>query len=435
MQRVFHWLRKPRQEKAETLRRVSRHPTFVIPVVTGLVLLFLVTLFLIFMSGGTPELRSTDTHIVIINHDKTEQTVPTRARTVSEVLQRSNIKVNPGDVVEPDMDSQIVTDNFRINVYRAVPVTIVDGDRKVFAYSAASTPRSIVKQAGMEVYPEDKLELLPADNFLIEASIGQRVVVQRSTPVNVNIYGTPVQLRSRAKTVGDLLVERGLKLDKKDVVQPTKDAKVSANMQIYLLREGQKVVTEESTVAMPEEVVEDGSLTFGTVAVRQQGAPGKKVITYLIQVKDGKETRSILQEITTQEPVKQIVAKGKAVQIPSDKQAVMAAAGIKPSDYPYVDFIVSHESGWCPTKMQGSPGVCPPYAPDSIPSGLGYGLGQATPGTKMAPFGADWKTSAVTQLKWATSYASRYGGWSGAYNTWRQHGVERCGTPDRCGWW
>ena len=113
------------------------------------------------------------------------------------------------------------------------------------------------------------------------------------------------------------------------------------------------------------------------------------------------------------------IARGKAVQIPSDKQAVMAAAGIASSDFPYVDYIVSHESGWCPTKLQGHPGVCPPYAPDVIPSGLGYGLGQATPGGKMAPFGSDWQTSATTQLRWATSYADgRYGSWAAAYNHW-----------------
>jgi len=100
----------------------------------------------------------------------------------------------------------------------------------------------------------------------------------------------------------------------------------------------------------------------------------------------------------------------------------MASAGISSSDYPYVDYIISHESGWCPTKLQGQIGYCPPYAPDSIPAGLGYGLGQATPGTKMASFGADWKTNAATQLRWATSYAlGRYGSWGAAYNYWQAH--------------
>jgi len=370
-------------------------------------------------TGGAPRLRNTNTHIVIISHDHTEQAVPTLAKTVGDVLKRFNIPLHEGDVVEPDMNTEIVTDNFRVNVYRAAPVTIVDGEQKTFAYSAARTPRSVVKQAGIEVYPEDNLTEVPTDNFLVEGSIGGRVVISRATPVHVNLYGTPVVMRTHAGTVGGLLTERGLKLGQGDVVQPAATTLVSANMQIFVLRKGQKIVTEATTLPMPTQIVEDSSLTFGTTAVRQQGSDGQKLITYLIDVQNGVETRKEIQEVVTQQPVTEIIARGKAVQIPSDKQAVMAAAGISSGDYAYVDYVVSHESGWCPTKLQGQAGYCPPYAPGSIPSYLGYGLGQATPGSKMSSFGADWETNPVTQLRWATSYAlQRYGSWAAAYNHW-----------------
>jgi resuscitation-promoting factor RpfB len=406
--------------RLHALRRVGRHPAFAIPMVTGLFIMLTAIIGILVFNGGSPKLKPTDSHIVIIAHDEQEQTVPTRAKTVNEVLKRFNIAVNEGDVVEPDRETEIVTDNFRINVYRAVPVTIVDGERKLFAYSAASTPRSIVKQAGIDVYPEDDLKLLPADNFLTEASIGQRVVIQRSTPVNLNLYGTQVVMRTRAQTVGDLMKERNVKVEPGDTVQPGRSTPLTSNMQIFLLRKGIKIETVEETVAMPVQIVEDSSLTFGSTAVRQQGSNGKKLITY--QIDTNKNERKVIQEVTTVQPVTQITARGKAVQIPNDKQAVMGAAGIASSDFPYVDFIISHESGWCPTKLQGQIGYCPPYAPETIPAGLGYGLGQATPGTKMSGFGADWKTSAVTQLKWATSYAKgRYGTWEAAYNYWQSH--------------
>lgn len=48
-------------------------------------------------------------------------------------------------------------------------------------------------------------------------------------------------------------------------------------------------------------------------------------------------------------------------------------------------------------------------------SSRAYGLGQATPGTKMAPYGSDWRTSRATQLRWMVAYAvSRYGSECGA---------------------
>ncbi|HEY5806128.1 MAG TPA: ubiquitin-like domain-containing protein [Candidatus Saccharimonadales bacterium] len=407
-----------KRQKVRIFKRVARKPAIAIPLLTISILMFLSVIGILVFSGGKPQLKSTDTHVVIINHDNIEQTLPTRERTVGDILKRSNIIINEGDVVEPGQDTEVVSDNFRINVYRAVPVTIVDQGKKTFAYSAAKTPRSIVKQAGVEVYPEDRLELLPVDNFLVEGSIGERLVIKRATAVNLNLYGTQLSLRTQAATVKELLAEKNIKLSKGDTVQPGEDAPLKAGGQVFVLREGIKIEFAEEEVAMPRQIVDDSSLSFGTQVLRQQGTTGKRLVTYQVDEKTGE--RKKIQEVTVVEAVPHIVARGKAVQIPSDKQSVMAAAGIAPSDYPYVDYIMSHESGWCPTKVQGQIGYCPPYAPETIPSGLGYGLGQATPGTKMASFGADWKTSAVTQLKWASSYTKgRYGSWEAAYNFWQ----------------
>lgn len=408
----------PAHQKRRLVRRAVRHPAVTVPLATFSVLILLTVFGLLIFNSGSPTLQPIDSNIVILTNDGKEQTVPTRAHTVGELLERRGITLNEGDVVEPAVDAEIVSDNFRVNVYRAVPVTIVDGDRKTFTFSAAVTPRSIVKQAGIEVYPEDGLSLLPTENFLIEGSIGQRVVIERAIPVNLNIYGTQVSLRTRAKTVGELLDEREIKLEPGDTVTPSRDVAIQPNIQVFLLREGQQIETAEETIPMPQEVQEDSSLSFGATVLRQQGADGRRVVTYQIDTNTGERRK--IQEVIVVEPVTHIIARGRAVQIPGDKQAVMAAAGIRPSDYAYVDFIISRESGWCPTKLQGQIGYCPPYAPESIPSNRGYGLGQATPGSKMAPFGADWKTSAVTQLKWATSYAvGRYGSWEAAYNFWQ----------------
>jgi hypothetical protein len=217
-----------------------------------------------------------------------------------------------------------------------------------------------------------------------------------------------------------LLKEKNIKLSEGDTVQPGLTTYLKSNDQVFVLREGIRIKFVEETIPMPRQIIEDDSLSFGTIVTRQQGTTGKRLVTYQINTNTGERKR--IQVVTLVEAVPLIVARGKAVQIPGDKRAVMAAAGIASSDYPYVDFIMSHESGWCPTKLQGQIGYCPPYAPESIPSNRGYGIGQATPGTKMAPYGSDWKTSAVTQLKWAKAYvAGRYGSWAAAYNYWQDY--------------
>lgn len=297
--------------KIHRLRGIGKKPLFTVPIATFMVLLLAVVAGFLITSGGHPRLREANPNVVVVTYDKQERTIPTDAKTVGQLLKRLDIKLHEGDVVEPSQNTEIASDNFRINVYRAVPVTIVDGDKKTFTYSAAATPRSVVKQAGVQIYPEDRLEMLPTENFLTESSIGERVVIDRSTPVNLNLYGTPVTIRTHAKTVGDLIKERGIRVGKDDTVQPARNTPLTASTAVFLIRKGTQLHSAEEAVPMPTETIDDPKLAYGTVAIRQQGAPGKKLVTYQIELQNGQEVgRKVIQEIVVQQPIKQVVARG-----------------------------------------------------------------------------------------------------------------------------
>lgn len=78
----------------------------------------------------------------------------------------------------------------------------------------------------------------------------------------------------------------------------------------------------------------------------------------------------------------------------------MSAAGIAESDWGYVDFIVTRESGWNPNATNSSSGAC--------------GLVQVNPCGKLAN-----AYDPVVNLSWANGYATaRYGGWAQAYDFW-----------------
>lgn len=403
-------------------RELHKHP-FAVPVVTFVLLSFMTMAAWVVLGSRT--LNPDDAHVVQLSVDGRKQSLPTRATTVQDFLDRAKVTLDEGDVVEPAPDAAIDGDNFRINVYRARPVTIFDGDKRVQALSAATTARSVAAQAGIEVFPEDNLKQEVSSDVLRDQVIGEKITIERAIPVNLNLYGTQVVVRTHAATVAELLEEKNVSLAAGDNLQPTAETAISANMQIFITRSGTQISTVEEPIPMKVETIEDPTLSLGTKTLRQKGSPGKKLVTYQIDLQNGQEIgRRVIQEVRILEPVTEIVARGKAVSVPADKVAVMNAAGIPASDHGYVDYIMSRESGWCPTKLQGQYGSCPPFAPDVIPSGIGYGIGQATPGTKMAPFGTDWKTNVVTQLRWADSYAkgrnfSPYGkGWYAAYQYW-----------------
>jgi uncharacterized protein YabE (DUF348 family) len=407
-------LRPSHKRHIKRLKILSRHP-FAYPVALFLGLLLISIIgYLIFIRPDAHKSLATDTRLVIISYDHQKRVVPAKPQTVSHLLKELDIKVNPGDVVEPETDTKILQDNFRINIYRAVPVQVVsDSGISKFSFSAATTPRSIAAQAGVTVYPEDKVVAQPVTNFLKQGSVGEQVVVQHSQPVNLNLYGTAAPTRTLAKTVGGMLKEKGVKLIDGTTVTPDVTTPIADNMQVFVLAKGVSITSQEEVVPMPVQNVDDNNLTLGSRAVRQVGSPGKQVVTYQIKVDPatGQEvSRTVIQTVVTQAPVTQIVAIGKNVNIPRDKVSIMVAAGIRSSDYGYVDYIVSHEGGWDGVTKYNRSG-----------SGA-YGICQALPGSKMATAGADWATNPVTQLRWCSGYATgRYGSWAGAYNYWLSH--------------
>jgi uncharacterized protein YabE (DUF348 family) len=421
MQEFQEKLHHSRNKHVERFKRWHGHPVgFAVMVFFGLLFIGGVILLALATTHSTTTFHPDTSYIAIVSHDHQKQTVPTNERTVGALLKKLNIRVTSRDRVEPSLSTAIDQENFRINVYRVVPVTITDGATTSTTYTAAATPRSVVAQTGQSLFAEDKVSAEPAQNFVAQQSIGERIIIQRSVPVTLNVYGTMLSLRTHATTVTELLRSKNVRLTKADTVIPAGNTPITSNMQVFVNRIGTQIVTETQTVPAPMQVITDPSLSFGTSAVRQQGSAGTQVLTYQVNSQNGVVvSRTLLQTVVTVAPVPQIVVRGQAVSIPADKQAVMAQAGISANDYKYVDYIASHEGGWCPTKIQGTHN-CPGYMnPSDVPTYGGYGIFQATPGQKMASAGSDWATSAVTQIRWATGYAvARYGSWEGAYNHW-----------------
>ena len=241
-----------------------------------------------------------------------------------------------------------------------------------------------------------------------ENILGEKVVVDPATPIQLTLYGTPLTVRTHAKTVADLLREKNVKLTKDDTLTPAATTPITPDMEVKVVRNGTVTANIDETIASPIQYVNDSSLSFGATAVRQSGAPGKKTVTYQIVTKNGVEiSRTVIQEVVTSQPVPTIIARGIIVDIAGNKTALMSAAGVGGGDYGYVDYIVSHESNWNPSAQNASGA---------------YGLCQALPGSKMASAGSDWGSNPVTQLRWCSSYATRtYGSWYGAYSFWASH--------------
>ena len=423
MDRARHVIKSSYHASKRQAKRVHHHPAG-LPVVLFALLAFVGIAGVFFgLRHNARQLTivPNQNFIVLLNVDGKRSTLPTDADTVGDLLKKLSITLGENDRVEPDSDEPIRQDKFRVNIYRAAPVFVSDGISTYTTVTAAATPRGMVAKSGVTLYPEDRVTVSAVDNLVLQQAIGLRAVITRATPVNVGLYGAPaVVMRTQTKTVGDFIREKKIVVTPVDTVKPALTTPISQNMQIDVIRNGLHTITVSEDVSPPVQTVTDTALSFGATAVRQEGVAGKRTNTYEINVQDGTEvSRKLLQSVTVTEPVPRIVARGTAVYVSPDKTSLMAAAGISPDDYGAVDYIVSHEGGWCPFRWQGDRG-CTDHG--SAPSSGGYGMFQATPGYKMASAGADWLTNPVTQIRWATGYAvGRYGSWQGAYNYWVSH--------------
>lgn len=407
-QNILHNTKKNAKKKAKFL---LRHPLLV-PVTSFFVVVFLgMGLFVAF--GASTE-GASDSKIVDLYVDGKHQTISTRAKTVDDLMTRLDIELIDEDIVEPARDYIIFEDNTQINVYRARPVSVTDKDRTITVLSAQQAPRLIAAEAGIKLYPEDEVIAVHADDEGVLASISsEQLVIDRSVEVQLNVYGAIRKFRSTADTVADLLSENNITIHENENIQPENiETPITSGMLVSVNRPGIKTLAITETINFEIETKSDPNLTIGESGIEREGVNGEKAVIYEILEENGVEvSRTEIQTIVTLDPVSEIRLSGtkpatlsSSVNVSEDKVALMAAAGISPSDYPYVDFIISHESGWRPGAANSSSGA--------------YGLCQSLPASKMASAGADYLTNPVTQLKWCSSYSARYGGWQGAYNAW-----------------
>ena len=349
------------------------------------------------------------THFISFFDGDERTNVRSDAPTVRDALVRANITLGEGDIVEPALDEPVASEDFNINIYRARDLIVLDGHHCIHAKTASTNPDDIVSDAGVKLLEADKVELVPYNNLLESGSIVAYRVV-RAKVVHLNYYGQKIDKRTQAKTIADFLKEQEIDTNtEKNWVSVPLNTKITDQISFAIQPQGKQTITVNEEVPFGETVTQDYDLAYGERQVTKAGEKGEKSVTYEVDMKDGVElSRVQLSEIITKQPVTQEVRVGMKISLPSGShEDWMAAAGISSSDYGYVNYIISHESGWRTNASNGR------Y----------FGLYQTKKSTLESACGANWANDPVCQLRSATNYAtSRYGSWAGAYNRWRAQG-------------
>jgi len=291
------------------MKKYTQKPIFTrrIPVVFLMVILLLFGVSLISKNVfAQSEDISSGSHLVTI-HDRGEQLVDvTDAATVADALQEVGVSIDKADRVEPALSEKLVAKEYSINIYRARPVIVIDGNTKQKVITAYQTAPQIAKDAGINLYPEDIANLTRTDDIITDGA-GLKLEIKRATDVEFDLYGKLSSVKTQAKTVADFLKDKNISLKPDDRVLPAEDSQVSAGMQIRLWREGVQTINVDESVEFDVRKIQDGDREIGYREIKTTGVAGTKNVTYEVLIQNGKEvSRKEIASIVTKQPSEQV---------------------------------------------------------------------------------------------------------------------------------
>lgn len=260
-------------------------------------------------AASQPTLRFGQRLITV--HDRgRDRGILTTTSTLRQMFEENDIHLDPNDRVEPGIDEPLVATNYDVNIYRARPVTIVDGNTRTKVMSPHQTASQIAKQAGVKLQKEDATAIT-ANSDMVSQGAGVQLTIDRAVPVQLVLYGNKTMVYTHTTTVADLLKEKEVTIGKEDTVSVPLDTKTIKGMTIEVWRNGSQIITVEEDVDFAVREIQDADQPIGYRKVEAPGEKGKRKVTYEITRKNGQEvSRAEIQSIVLSEPKEQVEVVG-----------------------------------------------------------------------------------------------------------------------------
>ncbi|AIJ33122.1 resuscitation-promoting factor RpfB [Corynebacterium imitans] len=232
------------------------------------------------------------------------KTVSTFSGDVDKALQAAGVEVTDADLVYP-APGQKLANGDTLTVRTAKPVAVVvDGVAQELT-STAATVGDLLDEAGMAANAATDID---RDQPVTE---GLNVDVTTPKIVSINDGGAVTYTSAAAKTVGDLLTERGITFDSNDRLNVPLDAQVTPNMQINLDRVEIVKDREIVDVKAPAKYIDDPEMEEGTEEVREEGVLGEKqVIRHTVLVNGQPEDTFVASAHETREAKPAVIVRG-----------------------------------------------------------------------------------------------------------------------------
>lgn len=145
---------------------------------------------------------------------------------------------------------------------------------------------------------------------------GAHVYISHAVPVRLIVAGTERDIRTRGKTVEEVLAQAGVSLEQRDRVSPGTLRSVRSGMVIRVTMVREITEVAEESIGYGSIVQYDSQMPRGQRVITQGGVTGYVRREYLVRQINGRETRRQLVSETTTAPIDEIVTVGTYVKPP-----------------------------------------------------------------------------------------------------------------------
>ncbi len=258
----------------------------------------------------------------------------THSRTVLELLREAGVTIGRHDRVlvereEVGLDYSLAANDtldvadaapsalwhqppVRIQVVRAVPITVRDGLVPITVQTTASTVGQALFDEGILLYLGDGV----TPRLGTQISAGVQIYIQRSKPVVILADGRRIKARTHAQTLEQVLNEEFIELVGKDYTTPDRNAEVYDNMVVQVIRVQEQVVLEEEPIPFETVWQPDAELELDKQRLDQTGAAGAKRRLVRIVYENSVETERVTEdEWVETPPTTEIISYGTRIVI------------------------------------------------------------------------------------------------------------------------
>lgn len=244
--------------------------------------------------------------LLVIHDGDTERGLLTYASTLRAAFEEAHITIDPNDRIEPGLDDNLVASNYEVNLYRAHPVTVIDGETRIKLMSPYRTAKQVAEQAGLVLHDEDITEMT-TNTDIVSQGLGLQLTIIRATEFTLGLYGKKTVAYTQAETVGAMLKEKNITLGGNDTISVPPSEAVKPGMVIDIWRNGAQTVTEDQAVPFETQKVLDEDQPIGYHEVKTKGVLGVRLITYEVVMQGGIEiSRKQIQNVVSSQPKKQV---------------------------------------------------------------------------------------------------------------------------------